>query len=86
LPSIVSVGRARLGELAGHAANLHHRLLAGEGHHHRHLQQHAEGVADVVGMELGEAFRAIATLQQERLAIHHIGKVASVAANASWSR
>ena len=37
--------------------------------HHRHLQHHAEGVADVIGMEFGEAFGAIAALQQERLAL-----------------
>ena len=31
--------RARLGELAGDAADLHHRRRAGEGQHHRHLQE-----------------------------------------------
>ena len=59
------VGRARLGELAGDAADLHHRLRAGEGQHHRHLQEDAEEVADVVGAMLGEAFGAIAALEQE---------------------
>ncbi len=59
------VGRARLGELAGDAADLHHRLGAGEGQHHRHLQEHAEEVADVVRAMLGEAFGAIAALQEE---------------------
>ena len=59
------VGRARLGELAGDAADLHHRLGAGEGQHHRHLQEHAEEVADVVRAMLGEAFGAIAALQKE---------------------
>ena len=61
------VGRARLGELAGDAADLHHRLRAGEGQHHRHLQEHAEEVADVVRAMLGEALGAIAALQQERV-------------------
>jgi hypothetical protein len=42
---------------------------AGVGQHDRHLQQHAEGVADIVGMELGEAFGAVAALQQEGLAL-----------------
>ena len=67
--------RARLGELAGHAADLDHRLLAGEGQHHRHLQQHAEGVADVVGVEFGEALGAIAALQQEALARGDFGQI-----------
>ncbi len=52
--------RARLGELAGDAANLHHGLAAGEGEHHRHLQEYAEEIADVVGGMLQEAFGAIA--------------------------
>ena len=59
------VGRARLGELAGDAADLHHRLRAGEGQNHRHLQEDAEEVADVVGAMLGEALGAIAALEQE---------------------
>ena len=60
--------RARLGELSGNAPDLHHRQRAGIGQHHRHLQQHAEEVADVVGAMLGEALGAVAALQQERLA------------------
>ena len=60
--------RARLGELPGDAADLHHRQRAGIGQHHRHLQQHAEEVADVVGAVLGEALGAVAALQQEGLA------------------
>ena len=31
-------------------------------------RQHAEGVADVVGMELGEALGAVAALEQESVA------------------
>ena len=68
-PSTVSiVGRARLGELAGDAADLDDRRGRREGHHHRHLQEDAEEIADVVGGMLGEALGAIAALQQERLA------------------
>ena len=70
----LGVGRARLGELAGHAADLDHRHGAAEGQHDRHLQQHAEGVADVVGMELGEALGAVAALEQESLAVGDIGQ------------
>ena len=40
-------------------------LRAGEGQHHRHLQEDAEEVADVVRAMLGEALGAIAALQQE---------------------
>ncbi len=56
---------ARLGELAGHAPDLHHRLAAGEGQHHRHLQDQAKGVADIVGGEFLEALGAVAALQQK---------------------
>ena len=59
---------ARLGKLAGNAADLHHRLAAGEGQHHRHLQEDAEEIADIVGGMLGEAFGAVAALEQETLA------------------
>ena len=60
--------RARLGELSGDAPDLHHRRAAGECQHHRHLQKDAEEVADVVGAVFGEAFCAIAALQEESLA------------------
>ena len=59
---------ARLGELPGDAADLHHRHGAGIGQHDRHLQEDAEEIADVVGAVLGEAFGAVAALQQEGLA------------------
>jgi hypothetical protein len=59
---------ARLGELAGDAADLHHRHRAGIGQHHSHLQQHPEEIADVVGAVLGETLGAIAALQKESLA------------------
>ena len=67
-------GRTRLGELAGHAAHLDHRHLGAIGQHHRHLQHHLERVADCVGAELVEAFRAIAALQQKRLAARRLAK------------
>ena len=40
--------------------------LAAVGQHHRHLQQHAEGVADDVGGEVGEALGAVPALKHER--------------------
>ena len=65
---------ARLGELAGDAADLHHRRRRRIGQHHRHLQEHAEEVADIVGAVLGKAFGAIAALQQECLAGRDLGQ------------
>ena len=70
----LGVGGARLGELAGEAADLDHRAGGAEGQHHRHLQQHLEGVADVVRVELGEALGAVAALQQKGLAGRDIGE------------
>ena len=77
LLAVLDLGRrrARLGELAGDAAELHHRRAAGIGQHHRHLQQHAEEVADGVGAVLGEALGAIAALKQKSLARGHAGKL-----------
>ena len=66
---------ARLGELSRHATDLHHRQLAGERQHDRHLQQHAERVADVVRMELGEALGAVTALEQESLAGDDLGQL-----------
>ena len=71
--------RARLGELAGDAADLHHRHRGGIGQHHRHLQEHAQEVADVVGADIvgagvGEALGAIPALQQETLALRDTAK------------
>jgi hypothetical protein len=68
------VRRARLGELAGHPAHLHHRQRRPEGQNHRHLQQHAEGVANVVGSEIDEALSAITALQQEGLTGGDLGQ------------
>ena len=64
---LLDVGRARLGELAGDAADLDHRQLGAKGQHDGHLQEGAEEVADIVGAVLGEALGAIAALQQEAL-------------------
>ena len=64
----LGVRRTRLGELPGHAADLHHRQRGAERQHHRHLQQHAEHVADDVGGEIGETLGAVAALQHQRLA------------------
>ncbi len=63
---------ARLGELAGDAADLHHRQRRRVGEHHRHLQKDAQKVANVVGAHvvgagLREALGAVAALQQEPL-------------------
>ena len=64
-------GRARLGELPGHAPHLYRGHLGAVGQHHGHLQHHLEGVADVVGVEIGKALGAVAALQQEGLAARH---------------
>ena len=69
------IGRSRLCELAGHAANLHDRQFAGKSQHDRHLQDHAESIADIVRVEFGKAFGTIAALQQEGPALCHIGKL-----------
>ena len=66
--NLLGIRRARFGELPGDAADLHHRQRAGIGQDHRHLQQHAEEIADVVGAVLGKALGAIAALQQEGFA------------------
>ena len=67
---------ARLGELTGDAADLHHRLAAGEGQDHGHLQEDAEEVADIVGRMLGEALGAVAALKQETLALRNARQLA----------
>lgn len=69
------VGRARLGELAGHAPDFHHWAPGGEGHDNRHLQQHFEGVADLCRGELGKALGAVAALQQEGATLGDLGKL-----------
>ena len=69
------VGAARLGVLAGQPAQLHDGHRAGVGHDDGHLQQHPQLVADVVGGDLGEGLRAVAALQQERLAAGDRGQL-----------
>src|ERR1700722_1725877 len=64
----LDVGRARLRELPGDATDLHDGRRGGEGHDHRHLQEHPEEIADVVGRMFAEALGAISALQQERIA------------------
>ena len=64
---------ARLRKLTGDASDLYHRQRGGIGEHHGHLQEDAQEVADIVGADivgagLGEALRAVATLQQETFA------------------
>ena len=70
LDAVALLGRrgARLGELAGDAADLHHRRGRREGEHHRHLQEHAEEVADRVRAVVLEALGAVAALKQESIA------------------
>ena len=63
----LGVGRTRLSELSGEPTELDHRAAGAKGKHDRHLQQHLEHVADVVGVKFGEALGAVAALQQKRL-------------------
>ena len=67
--------RARLGELPGDAAHLDHRHAGGVGQHHRHLQDDLELVPDGVGGELGEGLGAVAGLEQEGVAVGHVGQL-----------
>ncbi len=71
---LLDVGRARLGELAGDAADLDHRLLGAKRQHHGHLQEHAEEIADVVGLMFGESLGTIPTLKQKAPAFGDVGK------------
>ncbi len=67
LHAVLAFGRrrARLGELAGDAPELHHRAAARIGQHHGHLQENPEEIADRVGAMLGKALGAVAALQAE---------------------
>ena len=68
-PSIVSVGYERgLANCPAMRATFTTGTRGGIAEHHRHLQQHLHRVAQRVGVEFGERFRAVAGLQQERLA------------------
>ena len=64
----LGVGRARLGVLPGDPAELDHRHGRGVRQHDRHLQQHPQLVAHVVGRDPGEGLGAVAALEEERLA------------------
>ncbi len=90
LLAVLLLGRrgARLGELAGDAADLHHRQGGGIGEYHRHLQEHAQEVADIIGADvvgarLGETLGAVAALQQETFAhgdaAERLGEIAGLA-------
>ena len=62
-----SASERGLGELAGDAADLHHRHAGRVGEHHGHLQDDLQLVADGVGGEVVEGLGAVAGLQQEGL-------------------
>ena len=64
----LGVGAARLGELAGDPADLHHRHLRAVGQDHGHLQQGLDLVPDRVRGGVDEGLGAVATLEQEGLA------------------
>ena len=64
----LGIGRARLGILAGKAADTNNRLLQALQQHQAHLQQDLQASGDVVGFAVLEALRAISALQQELLA------------------
>ena len=69
----LEVGGARLGVLPGEPADLDHRHRRGVGQHDRHLEQHAQLVADVVGGDAGEGLGAVAAHEHERLAARDRG-------------
>ena len=68
-------GRAGLGELAGDAPDLQHGDAGRVRQHDRHLEDDLELVADAVGRERVERLGAVTRLQQERLAVGHLGEV-----------
>ena len=76
---------ARLGELAGDAADLQRRDARAVREHDRHLEDDLQLVADVVGREVGERLGAVARLQQEALALAH-ARQARLAASAPRPR
>ena len=59
------IGGTGLGVLSGKTANPNHRSARADREHHRHLQQHLQGVGDTRGGAIDEALRAIAGLQDE---------------------
>ena len=69
----LEVGRAGLGVLPGDPADLHDRHRGGVREHDRHLEQHPQLVADVVGGHAGERLGAVAPHEHERLAARDRG-------------
>ena len=65
---------ARLGELAGHAAHLHHGHGGAVGEHSGHLQDGLHAAGDLVGGCTREGFCAVATLQQEGATFGHLAE------------
>ncbi|MCO5546650.1 hypothetical protein L7F22_000084 [Adiantum nelumboides] len=70
----VDVGAARLGVLPGDPPDLHHRHRGAVGQHDGHLQQRADGGADVRLGVVDERLGAVAALQQERLPVRDVGE------------
>lgn len=75
------IGRARFGELASHTTELDDRHLGPKGEHHGHLQQHTEGVAHNIGLELAKAFSARAALKHKGLALCSLSQMVAQAAH-----
>ena len=64
----LEVARARLGELSGHPAHLHHRHRGTVGEHDGHLQHRLDPVADLLSVCSAERLGAVATLKQKGFA------------------
>ena len=76
----LGVGRARLGVLAGHAADAHDRLLAGRAPAPGSSAAGSSASCAIVsGLAVGEALGAVAALQQEALAALRRGDAARAA-------
>src|SRR5215475_9037568 len=60
--------RSRFCKLTRNATNLHDRRSRGISQYDRHLQEHAEKIADIVCTVLGKAFGTVSALQQESFA------------------
>mmetsp|Transcript_892 Transcript_892/g.2125 ORF Transcript_892/g.2125 Transcript_892/m.2125 type:complete len:240 (+) Transcript_892:975-1694(+) len=58
---------ARLGELSRHASDLDDWHGRSEGQHEGHLEDDAEGVSDVIDVELVECFGAVSAHEEEAL-------------------
>src|SRR5262245_61574772 len=60
---------ARFCKLTGNATDFDHRRSCGIGQHDRHLQEHADKIADIVCSVLRKAFCTVSALQQESFAL-----------------